>query len=145
VATLPYLALTAAYVGVRVKIIGELAKTMTLVPWRIVLLTWPSLLWFDVGHLVWPFGLGEFYNRTYVLRPDGSNFVLPLAGVVMAVLTLAWLSRQSRQAAFACAWLLIPLPPLIRLSRECSPVPKRPGKRASFHYTFTTIACFDLG
>ncbi len=116
VATLPYLALTAVYIEVRVKVIGEVAKTMTLVPWRIVLLTWPSLLWFDVGHLVWPLGLGEFYDRTYVLRPDASNFVLPLAGVVVVALALAWLAKQSRQAAFACAWLLIPLLPLLDLA-----------------------------
>jgi len=115
-ATLPYLALTAVYVGVRVRVIGEFAKTMTLVPWRIVLLTWPSLLWFDVGHLIWPFALSEFYDLTYVLRPNGSNFVLPLAGVVAVAVALAWLARESRQAAFACAWLLIPLLPLLNLA-----------------------------
>lgn len=116
VATLPYLAFTAVYVAVRVKVIGEPAKTMTLVPWRIVFLTWPSLLWFDFRHLVWPFGLGEFYDRPYVLRPDRSNFVLPLAGIVVVALGLTWLSKQSRQAAFACAWLLIPLLPLLDLA-----------------------------
>ena len=113
--TLPYLALTAAYLLVRVKVIGGLSHVMTPLPFSTMIFTWPSLLWFYIQHLLWPVGLSEFYDTPYVRDPDLRHFVLPLAGLAVVAVGLRWYSKRRREVAFASAWLLLPLLPVLNI------------------------------
>ena len=78
-----------------------------------LLLTWPSLLWFYIGHLCWPVGLSILYDRLPVLHPDGRHFWLPLLAIaaVIIVVTAVLRRRDRRPAAFALFLFALPLAP----------------------------------
>src|SRR5438477_71308 len=50
----PFLALTAAYIPLRIHALGGFSHALTPVPLATSILTWPTLLWFYAGKLVWP-------------------------------------------------------------------------------------------
>ncbi len=109
----PYFALEFVYLGIRVKIIGALGEALTPLPWSTMILTWPSLLWFYIRHLVWPIGLSYFYDTPYVSHADPTNFAAPLAAIALAGIGLGWFSRKSHEVRIASAWLLFPFLPLL--------------------------------
>ncbi len=78
-----------------------------------LLLTWPSLLWFYLKHLIWPVGLANFYDIQPVLHPGAANFWRPLLGILIIASLLAFilLRTHDRLLAFALALLLLPLGP----------------------------------
>ena len=78
-----------------------------------LVLTWPSLLWFYVGHLVWPVGLSVLYDRLPVLHADGRHFWLPLLGIVALTVVVAAMVRkdQRRLTLFAAILFMAPLLP----------------------------------
>ena len=110
---LPYLALLPPYVLVRGWALKGLSHIATPLPVTTLLFTWPSLLWFWARHLVWPVGLSTFYDLPAVSHPDARNFTLPAIGVLLLLLLLARLAQRSRAVAFACAWLVLPLLPVL--------------------------------
>ena len=81
-----------------------------------MVLTWPSLLWFYISHLVWPVGLSEFYDFPYVIGAQFKEFVLPLLGVALVGGTLVWWGIRVPTVMFASAWMLFPLLPALNLS-----------------------------
>jgi protein O-mannosyl-transferase len=120
----PFVLLTFAYLAVRWRVLQGLGHTMVPLSVSTIIFTWPNLMLFYFRHLVWPFSLSVFYNVPYVKTPALVPFVLPLAGLV-ALGFLVWhalrrLGRSSapegRLALFCCAWILIPLLPLLDLS-----------------------------
>jgi len=110
---LPYLALVPPYLLARVWALKGLSHTATPLPVSTLLFTWPSLLWFWARHLIWPVGLSTFYDLPAVSHPGLRNFTLPAIGVLLLLLLLALVARRSRAVAFACAWLVLPLLPVL--------------------------------
>jgi protein O-mannosyl-transferase len=125
----PYLALTAAYLPIRIRALGGFSHVLTPVPIATSVYTWPSLVWFYAKKLVWPTGLSPFYDFPYVTGPGLREFLLPAAGVVLIAALLGFWARrrekpgnpshwqgESRALAFASLWLCLPIVPLLNLS-----------------------------
>jgi len=111
--TLPYVALSLLYVWVRHAVLSGLMFPEATLTLKDMLLTWPSLVWLYLQHLILPVGLGVFYDTPYISHPTLRNFALPLIGCVAAAAVLIVASRKSRVAAMASLWLALPLlPPL---------------------------------
>jgi tetratricopeptide (TPR) repeat protein len=86
--------------------------------WKTMVLTWPSILWFDVCHLALPIRLSEFYPYRYVIDPGLRTFVLPTALLVaISIGGFLWTPRlkYAAVAQFACAWILLTLVPALYL------------------------------
>ncbi len=113
----PFLAVTGAYLAVRAVILHGVAHAMTVMPWRTVVLTCPSLLWFYIVHLLWPFRIAEFYETPYVTAADGRSFYVPLllTLAVCALLLLWWRRSRSPALAFSATWLVLPLLPALNI------------------------------
>jgi protein O-mannosyl-transferase len=78
-----------------------------------LLMTWPSLLFFYLKHLLWPVGLGVFYGTTIVLHPSWTRLWFPLIGIVVlgAALTAIVIRKRDPLLSFACLIFLLPLAP----------------------------------
>ncbi len=125
----PYLILIPVYLVARIHAIKGLGHVITPIPFKTIALTWPSLLWFYLGKLVWPAGLSPFYNTPYVSGLDFKHLVVPTVGLAGSGVVLWVWARKIRQNertaaspartkafVFAIAWLLLPLVPLFNLS-----------------------------
>jgi tetratricopeptide (TPR) repeat protein len=116
--SIAYFSILPAYLLVRSHATRGLSFQMTPLPWTTMVLTWPSVLWFDVRHLVFPVDSSEFYSLPYVTAPTFRLFFLPvllLGGVV--VMAALWIRRcESRRVAqFAWAWVVLTLLPTLYL------------------------------
>ncbi len=109
----PYLALTAIFLGVRAVVLRGRAYGTLAMPLSTALWTLPSLVCFYIKHLVWPAGLNGMYDVSYVTRPDFTNFVLPALAVALVAVVLGWWARRSQGVAFAALWLVLPLLPVL--------------------------------
>jgi Tfp pilus assembly protein PilF len=80
-----------------------------------LLVTIPSLLWFYVEHLLWPIGLGIFYEIPPVLHITGKNFWEPLCSLLVVLGGyLWWIKRtKNRLITFAGVMLLLPILPVL--------------------------------
>ncbi len=111
----PYFLLLALYVPIRIYALKGFNHVVTPLSAAQLVFTWPSLAWFWVRHLVWPAGLGTYYNFPPILHPTLWNFILPaLLDIGLAVGIYACV-RTSRAAAFFAVWLVLPLIPLLNL------------------------------
>jgi tetratricopeptide (TPR) repeat protein len=118
VGVLPFVAVTAVYLVLRAAALRGLAHTMVPLPGNIGWLTIPSVLWFYISLLVAPLRLSAFYDTPYITHVSWRYFVGPLLGVAAAaaLVTIAWKKWRSPVAAFAAAWMVVPLLPVLRLS-----------------------------
>ena len=116
IASAPYAILTIVYLVIRITVRGGLTVDAVPVSLSTMVLTWPSLLWFYISHLVWPVGLSEFYDFPYVIGAQFKEFVLPLLGVALVGGTLVWWGIRVPTVMFASAWMLFPLLPALNLS-----------------------------
>jgi len=92
--------------------------TAAVISWTTIALTWPSILWFDVRHLVLPTALSEFYPSGYVAFPGLWTFIVPATLLVtITTAVLFWISRlkDAKVALFACAWMLLAIVPTLYL------------------------------
>jgi tetratricopeptide (TPR) repeat protein len=114
-AALPYLFITTIYLGVRLMVLHQLSMVITPVPLRDMALSWPGMLVFYAGHLLWPIGLSALYAFPVLHRPDLWHFFIPcLILVIIGAGVVRW-SRRSRVAAFATLMLVLPLLPAMNL------------------------------
>ena len=99
--TLPYLAVTAVYLALRVNALkGHLSPSTQHLPWTTVLLSWPAVLWFYGKVLFWPVRSYAFADPiladTFSLR----GVLLPGLGVGCAtafvVAACIWAWRKAR-------------------------------------------------
>ncbi len=112
--TAPFIAVAAGYFAARLAALGGFTHPATPLAISTVLLTLPEVIWRYFHLLAWPVGLSAFYDVPYVTHA-GAHFLLPLAGVAGTLLALAAGARRSRAVAFASAWVLLPLLPLLDL------------------------------
>jgi len=101
------------YVPLRIHALKQFSYVITPLSTRELFLTWPSLVWFWIRHLVWPVTLCTFYDLVAVTHATFKAAGLPLILDLLAVLILAVLARRSRGAMFFASWLVLPLIPLL--------------------------------
>jgi hypothetical protein len=115
-ASIPFLLLTVPYLVVRIVVLKGFSHVRNPIPWLWMFYTWPSLIWFWVGHLVVPVGLGSSYELATVEHPGMMNFVLPAAALAGVALLLGWWAKRSQLVAFGAAWIVLPLVPLLNFA-----------------------------
>jgi protein O-mannosyl-transferase len=111
----PYLVLTMGYLAVRWRVLGGIGHALTDLSLRTVVLTWPSLLFFYLRHLIWPFNLSPYYALRYIDYPNLGGFVFPLAMVAMTAAIIVWYAQRSREVAFAGTWMLLLILPVLNI------------------------------
>ena len=109
--TWPYFVLVALYVPLRIYALKGFSHGGTLLGNQQLIFTWPSLIWFWIRHLIWPFGLSAFNSFPVVVHPTLKNFILPGILDVCVVVGLCVGARRSRTAAFFAVWPVLPLIP----------------------------------
>jgi tetratricopeptide (TPR) repeat protein len=111
--TAAYWALLPPYLVARALVLGGFRHLPTDLPFSAVLYTWPSLVWFWIRQLLWPFDLSGFYSLGTVHQPDLPHFVFPALASLAVLGPLLWGAKRSRQVAVALALLALPLLPLL--------------------------------
>jgi tetratricopeptide (TPR) repeat protein len=111
----PYLALSAAYLAVRLMALQGFQNPSESHSFSTMVLTWPSMLWFYIRHLIWPVRLGPFYDMEYVVHLDVRNVLLPALAVLIVGAGLGLWARRSHKAAHATLWLVLPILPVLNL------------------------------
>jgi Tfp pilus assembly protein PilF len=116
--SLPYFAGLAIYLGARKLTLHSMVQPIALLSWKTMLLTAPSILWFDLKHLLLPISSSEFYSLRYVTSVGFENFLLPMLLLIVAVGAVCyWISklRDYRLAAFALLWAFFTILPTLYL------------------------------
>jgi len=111
--TWPYFFLILLYIPARLHALKGFSHIATPLGLKQLVFTWPSLIWFWIRHLIWPFGLSTFYDFPAVVHPKLGNFILPALYDVGAGVALWAGVRRSRAAAFFAIWMILPLLPLL--------------------------------
>jgi len=114
-AALPFLALTALFLGLRARALGSASGEQTPIALPTVLYTAPGLLVSYLRLLAWPVNLSPHYEFPYVTVPGTSDFFLPV-GILLLGATAVWLwSARVRdwRIALAAFTLLLPLAPAL--------------------------------
>jgi tetratricopeptide (TPR) repeat protein len=111
----PFLAVAALYLVARNSALGGFLPQSASGGWKTMVFTWPSLLMFYFRHLLWPFGLSEFYPSVPT-RVSTREFVMSLLLLLLAagcaVGFVRWL-RWSPAIRCAVALLVLPLLPAL--------------------------------
>jgi protein O-mannosyl-transferase len=108
----------AAYLLARRFALGGISPESASISWTSMILAWPSVVWFYARHLIWPFGLSEFYPVPTVAHVASGGFVGSLVLVSLAAVGLWLIVRWVRGAkATRCglALLILPLFPALYL------------------------------
>ena len=117
----PFLAVTLAYVPLRVLALKGFAHTVTPVGLRTEVLTIPSVLTFYLRLLIWPLRLSCYYDMPYVSEFGFREFVVPLFATVLAVAGLAawyvstrhWSRAEARILSYTGLWTALALLPVL--------------------------------
>ena len=107
----PFLLLLIPYFAARYHALGSLANPTGARPLSWVLLTAPSVGWFYLRQLLWPFRISEFYDLSLQRHFSLLGVVAP-ALAVLALLGTAWIAG-SRRVKFLIAWLVLPILPVV--------------------------------
>jgi protein O-mannosyl-transferase len=116
--SIPYFVVLAIFLVVRRLMLHGEAQSLTTLSWNTMLLSTPSILWFDLKHLLFPVSSSEFYSLTYVTAPGLENFLLPMLFLAAAALAVAyWIStlRDTRLAVFASGFAFATILPTLYL------------------------------
>jgi Tfp pilus assembly protein PilF len=116
--SIPYFVVLAGYLVARRMMLHSLVQPIAPLRWSTMFLTSPSILWFDLKHLLFPASSSEFYSQAYVTAPGFESFLLPvflLAGVLAAA--AYWISKLSnpRLGIFALGWAFLTILPTLYL------------------------------
>ena len=111
----PYLALFAIYMVARVFSLQGFQNTKEAHSFLSMFLTWPSVLWFYIQHLIWPTRLSPFYSREFYSHLDVRNVLLPAIPVLVAGAGLWFWGKRSPKAAVATIWMVVPILPVLNL------------------------------
>ncbi len=110
-----YFLIVLLYVPMRVHALKQFSYALTPMSAKVLIQTWPSLIWFWIRHLLWPVGLCTFYDLRVVVNATLRNCALPAVLDLIVAVGLVVMARRSRAAAFFAYWLAIPLIPLLNL------------------------------
>jgi protein O-mannosyl-transferase len=116
--SIPYFAVLAIYLAARRMMLHELAQPITPLSWTTMVLTWPSILWFDLKHLLVPIASSEYYSLAYVTVPGFENFLLPIIFLVGASVAAGyWIAKlpTPRLGIFALGWAIVTTLPTLYL------------------------------
>ncbi|MGA7685056.1 MAG: tetratricopeptide repeat protein [Terriglobales bacterium] len=116
--SVPYFIVLAAYLAFRLPLLHGLASPLTPLPLTTMFFTWPSVIWFDLKHLLFPLSSSEFYSLAYVTGPVFAAFLLPALFVVVALIAAAYgISKLSNPGLgfFALLWVFAPILPTLYL------------------------------
>jgi Flp pilus assembly protein TadD len=81
----PYFVLLVIYLAIRKLPPHNPAQSLAPLAWSTMLLTAPSILWFDLKHLLIPISSSEFYSIAYVTAPGFRDFLLPIIFLLAAL------------------------------------------------------------
>ena len=116
--SIPYFVILAAYLVFRRQMLHSLPTPIAPLSWTTMILTWPSVMWFDFKHLLLPISSSEFYSLAYVTVPGIENFLLPVLLLMIACI-VAWYGisklANPRLGIFALVWVVLPLLPTLYL------------------------------
>jgi Flp pilus assembly protein TadD len=121
-ATGPYLVMAAVYLAIRFVVLKGFGRSVFPLKLATIVLTWPSVIWFYIKLLVWPFGLSAFYDTPYVHNLGFRSFIMPLLlSILVCAGVLCYLARlcplESRRSMIFCTGLMVlPILPLLNLS-----------------------------
>jgi hypothetical protein len=111
----PYLVCLAGYFAARVISLREYRTPPDQQPFRAMFLTWPSVLWFYIQHMVWPTHLSPTYRGDFYSRVDLHHVILPALLVLAVGAGLWFLAKRSTRAAIAVTWMVAPILPVLYL------------------------------
>src|SRR5262249_23958302 len=108
----PHLIIAVCYLAIRFMVLGEFSRNVFPLKLATIVLIWPSVIWFYIKLLLWPFGLSAFYDTPYVHSAGLRTFVFPLISSCLACSGSCWLLRRlygpgSRRSLIFCAWLIV--------------------------------------
>ncbi len=135
---LPYLAVSIVYLVLRQHALHHFGVVLTPLSARTILLTWPSVLWFYVQGLIWPFGRGLFPDLSYVSTPTLRNFWLYLLAMAACMGTVWWWSRGRREDRFALICMGLPILPVLNFAAFSE------GELAHDRYLYVPSAFFAV-
>jgi hypothetical protein len=108
---IPFAVVTLVYFVVRQVALSDTSHTP--LTWTVLLLTWPSVLWFYLRHALFPFDLSFLYDMPLLSSFTWTNVGLPAVCVALSALLIHWLVRGRPLASFAAVFsVLTLLPPL---------------------------------
>ncbi len=122
-AAAPFLAVTLAYVPLRVHALKGFAHVVAPLPLRTELLTLPSILFAYLVKLAWPHTLSLYYDYSYVSAPTWQEFFRPGCLIILVVmLAEEWYeraravsSREGKCLTFAFLWMVVAILPVLDL------------------------------
>jgi protein O-mannosyl-transferase len=112
---IPYLALFTIYMAARLLALRGFQNPREEHSFLSMFLTWPTVLWFYIQHLIWPTRLSPFYSMDYSSHFDLRNVAIPAIPVVIAGAGLLLWGKRSSKAAVATIWMVIPILPVLNL------------------------------
>ena len=116
--SIPYFMVLVIFLAVRRSMLHGAAQSLAALSWSTMLLTAPSILWFDLKHLLFPISSSEFYSLTYITAPGFENFLLPMLFLGAVALAVAyWISTlpDPRLVIFASGFALATILPTLYL------------------------------
>ncbi|MGA9527514.1 MAG: tetratricopeptide repeat protein [Terriglobales bacterium] len=118
IVSVPYFAVLAAYLVIRRLMLHAMANPIAPLSWSTMILTWPSVMWFDLKHLLLPITSSEFYSLSYVTAPGVSNFLLPALFLLIAFAAVCYAVtrlKNPRLGIFALLWIVLSILPTLYL------------------------------
>jgi protein O-mannosyl-transferase len=115
--SIPYFGVLGVYLVARRMILHGFAQPISALSWSTMILTWPSVIWFDLKHLLFPTSSSEFYSLTYVNVASFENLLLPILLLVIFPAAGYGISRlpDSRLGFFALLWAILATLPSLYL------------------------------
>ncbi len=113
--TAPYLGLFAVYLVARIISLRELQFVKEEHSYFSMILTWPSVLWFYIRHLLWPVRLSPFYSDDFLTKWDVRTVLLPAIAVLIAGVGLWLWTKRSPKAVVPAIWMVVPILPVLDL------------------------------
>jgi Tfp pilus assembly protein PilF len=116
--SVPYFMLLVIYLSARKMMLSGGAQPLAAVSWKTMLLTAPSILWFDLKHLLLPISSSEFYSLDYATAPGLANFWLPVFLVIAVIVAAGYCIsrlRDPRLGVFALGFAVVTILPALYL------------------------------